>query len=122
VTSADLGLLVLADGHRTVREIAERVNSNPMDVARHLARFRLAGVLELVAPPVSRVKSEKSAMAAADRRARRDGRFSREGTQRAQKELSAVSQPLCVLCVPLRLMNPWSKWSIHCRQIVLFLV
>jgi hypothetical protein len=65
VTSADLGLLVLADGHRTVREIAERVNSNPMDVARHLARFRLAGVLELVAPPVSRVKSEKSAMAAA---------------------------------------------------------
>ena len=62
VTSADLGLLLLADGHRTVREIAERVNANPMEVARNLARFRLAGVLELVAPPAS---PAKSAMAAA---------------------------------------------------------
>jgi hypothetical protein len=62
VTSADLGLLLLADGHRTVREIAERVNANPMEVSRNLARFRLAGVLELVAPPAS---PAKSAMAAA---------------------------------------------------------
>ena len=65
VTSADLGLLVLADGHRTVREIAERVNVNPMEVARTLARFRLAGVLELVALSASPAKSAKSAMAAA---------------------------------------------------------
>jgi hypothetical protein len=64
VTSADLGLLVLADGHRTVREIAERVNLNPMEVARNLARFRLAGVLELVTPPAPPVKSAKSALAA----------------------------------------------------------
>jgi hypothetical protein len=65
VTSADLGLLVLADGHRTVREIAERVNLSPMEVARNLARFRLAGVLELVTLPAAPVKSAKSAMAAA---------------------------------------------------------
>jgi hypothetical protein len=65
VTSADLGLLILADGQRTVREIAERVNLNPMEVARNLARFRLAGVLELVTPPASPVKSAKSALAAA---------------------------------------------------------
>jgi hypothetical protein len=62
VTSADLGLLALADGHRTVREIAERVNQGPMEVARHLAKFRLAGVLELATPPEPPVKS---AMAAA---------------------------------------------------------
>jgi hypothetical protein len=62
VTSADLGLLVLADGQRTVREIAERVNLSPMEVARHLARFRLVGVLELVTP---KALLAKSAMAAA---------------------------------------------------------
>ena len=50
VTSADLGLLVLADGHRTVRDIAEKVGQNPAEVARQLAKFRLAGVLELVPP------------------------------------------------------------------------
>jgi len=66
VTSADLGLLVLADGRRTVRDIAERVNVSPMEVARNLARFRLAGVLDLVAPrPVSPAKPAKSALAAA---------------------------------------------------------
>lgn len=65
VTSADLGMLMLADGHRTVREIAERVNMNPVEVARNLARFRLAGVLELTAPPAPPAKSMKSAMAAA---------------------------------------------------------
>ena len=53
VTSADLGLLALADGHRTVRAIAQGVNMNPMEVARNLARFRLAGVLELAAPSAS---------------------------------------------------------------------
>ena len=62
VTSADLGLLALADGRRTVREIAQRVNMNPMEAARNLARFRLAGVLELAAPSAS---PAKSAMAAA---------------------------------------------------------
>jgi hypothetical protein len=65
VTSADLGLLAQADGHRTVREIAQRVNLNPMEVARNLARFRLAGVLELATPPASRMKSAKSIMVAA---------------------------------------------------------
>jgi len=53
VTSADLGLLALADGRRTVREIAERLIMSPMEVARNLARFRLAGVVELAAPPAS---------------------------------------------------------------------
>ena len=64
VTSADLGLLALADGHRTVREIAEKMKLSPMDVARQLARFRLAGVLELAPTPAPPVKSIKSAMAA----------------------------------------------------------
>jgi hypothetical protein len=68
VTSADLGLLALADGHRTVREIAAQVNTNPIEVARNLARFRLAGVLDLAAPaatPAPPAKSAKSVMAAA---------------------------------------------------------
>ena len=65
VTPADLALLILADGHRTVRDIAERVNMNPMEVARNLARFRLAGALELIASPAPPAKSMKSAMAAA---------------------------------------------------------
>jgi hypothetical protein len=63
VTSADLGLLILADGRRTVREIAERLNASPMEVARNLARFRLAGVLELA--PARSASSAKSAIAAA---------------------------------------------------------
>lgn len=61
VTSADLGLLVLADGRRTVREIAERVNVSPVEVARNLARFRLAGVLDLVAPRTASVKAALTA-------------------------------------------------------------
>lgn len=66
VTSADLGLLILADGRRTVSEIAERVNLGPMEVARNLARFRLAGVLEVVLPAsVRHAKPVKSALAAA---------------------------------------------------------
>jgi hypothetical protein len=66
VTSADLGLLSQADGHRTVREIAERVNLSPPEVARSLARFRLAGVLELASSPTPvAVPGTKSAMAAA---------------------------------------------------------
>jgi hypothetical protein len=64
-TSADLGLLALANGQRSVREMAERMNQSPMEVARNLARFRLAGVLELVTPPSAPVKSGKSALAAA---------------------------------------------------------
>jgi hypothetical protein len=65
VTSADLGLLAQADGHRTVREIAEKMNLSPMDVARNLARFRLAGVLELVPAPGLPAKPTNTAMAAA---------------------------------------------------------
>jgi hypothetical protein len=65
VSSADAALLALADGHRTLREIAERVNQSPMEVARQLARFRLAGVLELIVPSPTRPKSAKSALAAA---------------------------------------------------------
>jgi hypothetical protein len=61
VTSADLSLLALADGHRTVREIADKMSLNPLDVARNLARFRLAGVLELAHVPIPAV----SAMAGA---------------------------------------------------------
>ncbi len=49
-TPADLGLLVLANGHRSVREIAERAKMSPLEVSRSLARFRLAGVLKLVTP------------------------------------------------------------------------
>jgi hypothetical protein len=59
VTAADLGMLVLADGRRTVREIAGQVNLSPTDVARQLAKFRLAGVLKLV-----KSAKVKSAMAA----------------------------------------------------------
>jgi hypothetical protein len=65
VTSADLGLLALADGQRTVREMAERMNQSPMEVARNLARFRLAGVLELAPSPSTPAKPAKSALAAA---------------------------------------------------------
>jgi hypothetical protein len=36
-----------------------------MEVARTMARFRLAGVLEVTAPPVAPAKSAKSALAAA---------------------------------------------------------
>jgi len=61
-TPADLGLLSLADGHRTVQEIAGMVKLSPLEVARILARFRLAGILELIYPKKSRAKS---AMAAA---------------------------------------------------------
>ncbi len=64
VTSADLGLLALADGHRTVREIAERAGLSSAEAMRNLARFRLAGVLELVIPRTAPTKSAK-AMAAA---------------------------------------------------------
>jgi len=60
-TPADLGLLSLADGHRTVQEIAEMVNLSPLEVARTLARFRLAGVLELIYPKKNRVKSAMAA-------------------------------------------------------------
>ena len=56
VTSADLGLLAQADGHRSVRQIAERVQLSPLEAARNLARFRLAGVLELVPPPAPHPK------------------------------------------------------------------
>jgi hypothetical protein len=55
VTPADVKLFDLADGRHTVREIAEQVNLNPTEVARQLARFRLAGLLKLVPPrPPSR--------------------------------------------------------------------
>ena len=65
VTSSDLGLLALANGRRTVAEIAQLMNGSPMEVARNLARFRLAGVLEVVPPPAAPAKSIKSAMATA---------------------------------------------------------
>lgn len=65
VTPSDLGLLALADGRRTVREMAQRMNLNPADVARNLARFRLAGVLELADGPTSPGKPAKSVVAAA---------------------------------------------------------
>jgi hypothetical protein len=65
VTPSDLALLALANGHRTVREIAGQVDLGPMEVARHLAKFRLAGVLKLVAPRApSSARQDKSAMAA----------------------------------------------------------
>jgi hypothetical protein len=66
VTSADLGLLALADGRRTVREMAEKMNLSPTEVARNLARFRLAGVLELApqnATPSAPVRPGKLAAA-----------------------------------------------------------
>jgi hypothetical protein len=56
-TPADLALLSLADGHRTVQDIAELIKLSPLEVARILARFRLAGVLEVVYPKKSRAKS-----------------------------------------------------------------
>ncbi len=56
-TAADLALLSLADGHRSVHEIAEMVKLSALEVARILARFRLAGVVEIVQPKKSRAKS-----------------------------------------------------------------
>lgn len=64
VMPADLKLLALADGRRTVREIAERANQGPMEVSRHFAKFRLAGVLKLVSPRTPSARHGKSAMAA----------------------------------------------------------
>jgi hypothetical protein len=64
VTPADLSLLVLADGRHTVREIAGQADQSPMEVARHFAKFRLAGVLKLVTPRTPSARHTKSAMAA----------------------------------------------------------
>ena len=50
VSPADLKMLSLADGRRTVREIGERSGLGPLEAARQLARFRMAGVLEVVEP------------------------------------------------------------------------
>jgi len=50
VSPADLKMLSLADGRRTVREIGERSGLGAMETARQLARFRMAGVLEVVEP------------------------------------------------------------------------
>jgi hypothetical protein len=50
VSPADLKMLSLADGRRTVREIGERSGIGPMETARQLARFRMAGVLVVVDP------------------------------------------------------------------------
>ena len=58
-------MLALADGRRTVREIAEKMNASPTEIARNLARFRLAGVLELAPRPDLPLKPVKPAMAAA---------------------------------------------------------
>ncbi len=65
VSSTDLAQLALADGRRTVREIAEKMNASPTEVARNLARFRLVGVLELAPRPDAPSKTGKSALAAA---------------------------------------------------------
>jgi hypothetical protein len=56
VSPSDLKMLSLADGRRTVREIGERCDLGPMEAARQLARFRMAGVLELVEPHGSKPK------------------------------------------------------------------
>jgi len=65
VTHTDLNMLVLADGRRTVRAIAEQAKLNPTEVARQFAKFRLAGVLKLVTPrATSSPRQTKSAMAA----------------------------------------------------------
>lgn len=64
VTPGDLKLLVLADGRRTVREIAEQAKLSPTEVARHFAKFRLARVLKLVSPRTPSARHGKSAMAA----------------------------------------------------------
>ena len=65
VAPTDVNLLILADGHRSVRNIAEQANLNPADVARNFAKFRLAGVLELVTPKsTSPLRPPKSALAA----------------------------------------------------------
>jgi Domain of unknown function (DUF4388) len=50
VSPADLKMLSLADGRRTVREIGERCGLGAMEAARQLARFRMAGVVEVVDP------------------------------------------------------------------------
>jgi DNA-binding transcriptional ArsR family regulator len=66
ITPADRTLLVLVDGRRTVREIAERMGQSLTEVARHLGRFRMAGVVEVVSSrPGVPPKPVKPVMAAA---------------------------------------------------------
>lgn len=48
VSPSDLKMLSLADGKRTVREIGDRSGIGALETARQLARFRMAGVLEVV--------------------------------------------------------------------------
>jgi hypothetical protein len=62
VSPADLKMLSLADGKRTVREIGERSGTGPMETARQLARFRMAGVLEVVEPRGSGKAARLAAM------------------------------------------------------------
>jgi hypothetical protein len=62
-TPGDLGLLILADGNRSVRDIAHQVKLSPLEVAHNLVRFRLAGVLELV----QKKRNERPAAAAGAR-------------------------------------------------------
>jgi len=47
-TPSELGLLLLADGKNTIEQIATKTQMNGLEVARIMARFRLAGVVELV--------------------------------------------------------------------------
>jgi hypothetical protein len=47
-TPSELGLLIKADGRRTVQQIAHESDTPPLEVARILAKFRLAGAVELV--------------------------------------------------------------------------
>jgi hypothetical protein len=64
ITPPDRNLLTLVDGRRSVREIADRMNQNPAEVARNLGRFRMAGVLEVIgARPLPAPKPAKLAAA-----------------------------------------------------------
>lgn len=61
-TPAELGMLILADGSRNVRQIAQATDTNELEAARVLSRFRLAGALELVdavVPGVGEVVQEE---------------------------------------------------------------
>lgn len=51
-TPSELALLIMADGQRTVQQIAELGGVSPTEVARAFARFREVGALELVSEVV----------------------------------------------------------------------
>lgn len=64
-TPSELALVILADGTRTVQQIADQAQQSPLEVARIMAKFRLAGVVDLVSqviPGATPIKNESGSL------------------------------------------------------------